>query len=172
MKKTNGKDDFDGPPPRQIVHIDVDDMHYLSHRTYEAREYDPQKFNGFAKQNTLALTKAAQFFGLDLANPVETAILLRLLAYLLFGPKRKKGRPLHSKKWTGRRLFQLALDCEEIKKDRPKLSDAKAANIIKKQHPKRYEDTSSEMMRQRLPEARQFYEHAPPDYLLDDEIPY
>jgi hypothetical protein len=107
----------------------------------------------FLQSNTRALLKPAQVFDIDLANPIETAVLLRILALLLFGPRRKKGRPLHIKKWTDARLFQLARDCEEVKKDHPKLSYARAAVAIKRRYPERYGDTSSEMMRQRLPKA-------------------
>ena len=130
------------------------EIHYWSYRVDYNREYDPEKFKIFAKQNTRALLKAARQFNIDLANPIETAVLLRILALLLFGPERKKGRPLNSKKWNRLRLTQLAIDCEKIKKDRPRLSDAKAAVVIKRRYPERYEDTSSEMMRQRLPQAR------------------
>jgi hypothetical protein len=154
MKKTNDvSKDFERAPPRRKVTIDVDNIHYWSVKIHGLREYYPHTIRSLAKKNTPALLNAAKQFDLDLANPIERAVLLRVLADLLFGPRRKKGRPLHSKKWTGTRLSQLARDCEEVKKDRPKLSDAKAAIIIKKRHPERYEDTSSEMMRQRLPEA-------------------
>jgi len=49
---------------------------------------------------------------------------------------------------------RLAADRVEVKRKFPKLSDKKAAAEIKKRHPGRYKDTSAEMMRQMLPEAR------------------
>jgi hypothetical protein len=158
-KKTNpdASNDFDRRPPRQMVHIDVDELLYWSHRISEYREYAPEDLESFAKKITPALLSAERQFNLDLANPMERAVLLRVLADLLFD-RRKRGRPLYSKKWTGYRLYQLARDCEEVKKDRPKLSDARAAAAIKKRYPERYKDTSSEMMRQRLPEARWYHE--------------
>jgi hypothetical protein len=50
--------------------------------------------------------------------------------------------------------LQLAEDHIEVKKDSPKLSNSKAAGEIKKRNPGRYKDTSAEMMRQMLREAR------------------
>ena len=181
MKKKTSRDvseDFDRPPPQQMVRIDVDELSYWSSRLYCDRKDAPKDLESFAKKKTTALVEAARFFELDLYSPMDRAILLRVLADILFRPRRKRGRPPNSKKWTATRLSQLACDCEEVKRGRPKLSSARAAGAIKNRYPKRYEHTSSEMIRQRLPQART--RHA--DILvkkllgvdsgvLDDEIP-
>jgi hypothetical protein len=55
-------------------------------------------------------------------------------------------------------LLRLAEDRIEVEQEWPKkLSDRKAATEIKKRHPERYKDTSSEMMRQMLREARLYH---------------
>jgi hypothetical protein len=64
-----------------------------------------------------ALFEAAEFFGLHLGNPAEEALLLHILADVVFGG-RKKGRPRTNKgKWDAVKLIQLAIDCNKIKED-------------------------------------------------------
>jgi hypothetical protein len=103
-----------------------------------------------------ALSRAAKQFGFDLRKEEDRRRLLFILADVVFGGKR--GRPQGSKKWVSSRLLRLAEDRIEVEQEWPKkLSDRKAATEIKKRHPERYKDTSSEMMRQMLREARLYH---------------
>src|SRR4029453_13347281 len=61
------------------------------------------------------LSKAADFFGLDLSKSEQRALLLDILADVIFG-EQKKGRPPAKKaKWDRLRLIQLAVDCNKVK---------------------------------------------------------
>src|SRR5262249_19876778 len=106
-----------------------------------------------------ALSEAAEYFGLDLAKSAEQALLLHILADIVFG-ERKKGRPRTNKgKWDVARLIQLAIDCNKIKEDSPGISDKKAVGEIKSRYRERYKYATSEMMRQRLGLARQWLDN-------------
>jgi hypothetical protein len=100
------------------------------------------------------LSKAADFFGLDLSKSEQKALLLEILADVVFGEE-KKGRPRTQKrKWDRLTLIQLAVDCNKVKAETPGISDKKAAGLIKDQFPVRYKHASAEMIRQYLADAR------------------
>jgi hypothetical protein len=106
------------------------------------------------------LHEAADFFGLDLRREAERALLLAILADVIFG-KAPKGRPKeHKRRWSRFRLVRLAVDRETIKRQAPELSDVKAAAILKKRFPKRYRHDSSVTLRQKLREAGSWLDNA------------
>jgi hypothetical protein len=105
------------------------------------------------------LSKAADFFGLDLSKSEQRALLLDILADVIFG-EQKKGRPPAKKaKWDRLRLIQLAVDCNKVKAETPGISDKKAASIIKHNFSNRYKHASAEMIRQYLADARIWLEN-------------
>jgi hypothetical protein len=97
MKKSVNKDDLDRPPAKRKVSIDVDDILYWHFHIDSDREYDPEKIRSFAKENTPALLRAARQFDLDLADPMERAVLLRVLADLLLVQGAKEAGPCTAK---------------------------------------------------------------------------
>lgn len=108
---------------------------------------------------TQALTRAVKFLGLDVSDPANRDLLLFILADVVFG-ERNKGRPLAKKrKWDRLTLIQLAVDCNKVKEDMPRISDKRAAHIIKDRYLGRYKHASGEMIRQYLPDARRWLEN-------------
>jgi hypothetical protein len=106
-----------------------------------------------------ALSRAAEFFGLHLGKPAQEALLLHILADVVFG-EHKKGRLRTNKgKWDAVTLIQLAVDCNKIKEERPGISDKKAMGVIKNRYRDRYKYATVEMMRQRLGSARRWLEN-------------
>ena len=71
-------------------------------------------------------------FRLDPANPLHQRILLSILAHVVFGVSRKRGRAKDSKNWTNIKFHRLAALYIEIKSKQPKLSDSKIAEVIAK----------------------------------------
>ena len=69
-------------------------------------------------------------FRLDPANPLHQRILLLILAHVVFGVGRKRGRAKDSKNWTDIKYHHLAALYIEIKSKQPKLSDSKIAEVI------------------------------------------
>ena len=69
-------------------------------------------------------------FRLDPANPLHQRILLLILAHVVFGVGRKRGRAKDSKNWTDIKYHRLAALYIEIKSKQPKLSDSKIAEVI------------------------------------------
>jgi hypothetical protein len=69
-------------------------------------------------------------FRLDPANPLHQRILLLILAHVVFGVGRKRGRAKDSKNWTDIKYYHLAALYIEIKSKQPKLSDSKIAEVI------------------------------------------
>jgi hypothetical protein len=69
-------------------------------------------------------------FRLDPANPLHQRILLLILAHVVFGAGRKRGRAKDSKNWTDIKYYYLAALYIEIKSKQPKLSDSKIAEVI------------------------------------------
>jgi hypothetical protein len=69
-------------------------------------------------------------FRLDPANPLHQRILLLILAHVVFGAGRKRGRAKDSKNWTDIKYYHLAALYIEIKSKQPKLSDSKIAEVI------------------------------------------
>jgi hypothetical protein len=95
---------------------------------------------------------AFKYFGLDQKLASHRAILTLALIDVLFH-KRKKGRPKGSRAWNQARLFMLGLHYEELANSKPRISDAKAANEIKRRF-SHYRHISSEAIRARLPAAK------------------
>jgi|SRR5262249_14636419 len=105
------------------------------------------------------LSKAADFFGLDLSKSEQRQLLLNILADVVFG-EQKKGRPRAKKrKWDVLTLIQLAVDCNKVKAEAPGISDKKAAGLIKNHFSGRYKHASAEMIRQYLADARMWLEN-------------
>jgi hypothetical protein len=106
------------------------------------------------------LSRAAEFFDLDVKDELQRATLLTILADVVFG-EAPKGRPKkHSRKWSRFRLVRLAVDLEKIKGGLPNLSDRKATALLKKKFPKRYKHNSAEIIRQNASEARGWLDNA------------
>ena len=128
--------------------------HYFRDLSLTANVFDGQEtFTG--KQQLL---NALEFFSLDLSNQAHLDLLLVILADVVFG-EQKKGRPPDKKrKWDTLKLIQLAVDCNKVKGDMPKISDAKAAQLIKDRYRSRYKHASGEMIRQYLYDARRWLE--------------
>jgi hypothetical protein len=109
--------------------------------------------NDFAAKPTRSLSEAAEFFGLDPAKAVDSAVLLRVLADVVFGT-RKKGRHTGTSRWNDVRLFQLGVHLQAVEKDRPGISNKKAAAEIKRRYRQQYKTDEPETIRQRLRDAR------------------
>jgi hypothetical protein len=105
------------------------------------------------------LSKAADFFGLDLSKSEQRALLLDILADVIFGEQKKGRPPTKKRKWDALTLIQLAVDCNKVKAEAPGISDKKAAGIIKDHFPRRYKHASPEMIRQYLMGARSLLEN-------------
>jgi hypothetical protein len=123
----------------------------------------PALFDGEDETRTLighpSLNRAAEFFGLDLSVEAQRALLLQILADVIFAES-KKGRPPAKKaKWDRLTLIQLAVDCNKVKTETPGISDKKAASIIKRDFSSRYKHASAEMIRQYLADARSCLEN-------------
>jgi hypothetical protein len=71
-------------------------------------------------------------FRLDPTNRLHQRILLLILAHVVFGKGRKRGRAKDSKNWTTIKYHRLAALYIEIKSKQPKLSDSKIAEVIAK----------------------------------------
>jgi hypothetical protein len=98
-----------------------------------------------------ALLRAAKEFDLDPDSELDRKLLLYVLADVAFG---KVGRPRGLLKWDVVALVQLGEDCRRIERDFPKIKGARLAAKIKDLYPEVYRDTSVEMIRQKLGEAR------------------
>jgi hypothetical protein len=96
-----------------------------------------------------AVSKAAQYFNLDLTKKDDADLLLNILAGVVF-PER--GRDKGNKHWGVDRLVKLGKQWLEIARSSPGISDYDAAEKIKKQYPGQYQ--SEDTIRQRLPDAR------------------
>jgi hypothetical protein len=118
----------------------------------------PALFDGEDETRTLtghpSLNRAAKVFDLDLSVEAQRALLLQILADVLFAESKKGRPPARKPKWDVLKLIQLAVDCNKIKEDMPGISDKKAADVIKDRHQSRYKHASPEMIRQHLPMAR------------------
>jgi hypothetical protein len=105
------------------------------------------------------LSEAFGYFGLNPTVSGHREILLILLATEIFR-NRNVGRTKGSRggrRWNEPRLLELAEHYGAVVRDHPKLSDVKAAREIRRRFKKVYRDTTDEVVRQRLPEARRFY---------------
>jgi hypothetical protein len=111
------------------------------------------RMGDFAARPMDELSKAAKYFDLDHAKPADAAILLRILAKVIF-EARAPNRPIGSKKWGLRRLFLLGVHRMLVEKEIPRISDRKAGAKIKQRFPKVYRHDDPRTIRQRLPAAR------------------
>lgn len=126
----------------------------LERWTNDVRRWNGNQFH-LGQRAIEALSRAEKEFDLDLRKDRDRLQLLHILADIVFGVE-KRGRPRGKKKWDSWRLWQLAVDRGYF--NLWDLSDKKAVVEIKKRHPERYRDTSAEMMRQMLQEARREYQ--------------
>jgi hypothetical protein len=69
-------------------------------------------------------------FRLDPENPLQQRLLLLILAHVVFGKPRKRGRAKDSKAWTTLKNHQLAALYLDLKGKQPQLSDNKLAEQI------------------------------------------
>jgi hypothetical protein len=106
------------------------------------------------KRNADEVVRAAKFLGLDPKDPAHLAILLPILADILFRPN-TKGRPRGVKKWDRLLLFALGAHRLAIEEEHPGISDQKAAKKLKLLP--EYKHDSVESLRQRLSPARYQY---------------
>jgi hypothetical protein len=104
------------------------------------------------------LSKAEEFFGLDATRPIDAALLLRILADAVFSTE-TRGRPPGSQKWNRERLYWLGLHRSMVEHGQPGIKDAAAAAKIMARYKQQYKDTTREMIRQRLPQARRVVEY-------------
>jgi len=93
-------------------------------------------------------------FRLDPENPLQQRLLLLILAHVVFGKGRKRGRAKDSKNWTILKGHQLAALYLDIKGKHPKLSSNKIAERIASswRMPK-------EVIRKQLSKERRWIEH-------------
>jgi hypothetical protein len=104
-----------------------------------------------------ALKTAADYFGLNPRDFYELEVLAYLMAYELFG-KRKKGRPHGKDFWTDEVLLTLGARRYELIRGDTSLTNAQIAEIVSKEEPFRAAYKSrSEQIRQHLPAARRKY---------------
>lgn len=115
-------------------------------------DFAKKAYGGLAARTTGELSKAATYFSLDPNKPTDAAILLRILASVVFGAREAK-RPTGSTKWDEGRLFRLLVHRMRLEREIPGISDAKAAAEIKKRHPQ-YKYIGIKSLRQCLSAAR------------------
>ena len=118
----------------------------------DVRECSPDLWSHFCgdpKKRSAAVLKAANYFNLDLASEAESALLLGILADVVFPGS---GRPKRSKQWGIARLTKLGTHWREVERASPGISDSKAAKEIKKRYPKLYQ--SVVVIRPHLPDAK------------------
>ena len=118
----------------------------------DVRECSPDPgriFVAILKKRSAAVLKAADDFNLDLASEAYLALLLGILAGVVFPGSR---RPKRSKQWGIARLTKLGTHWREVELASPGISDSKAAKEIKKRYPKLYQ--SDVVIRPHLPDAK------------------
>lgn len=95
-----------------------------------------------------ALDRAKEYFGSD-----DVDFLAQAMAEVLFGHQ-GRGRIKGVKTWTDNRYLHLGFAYHDIKREQPRLSDTKIAELLSK-HPDFKSD--AENLRQRLGEAKRQY---------------
>jgi hypothetical protein len=104
-----------------------------------------------------ALRRAAEFFGLDSTDPVDSGVLLDVLADAAFYES-KKGRKKGSNQWTTERLLTLGFRLHELEKAAgSRISYSEAAKKIKNDYSD-YKYLRERVIRERLPDAREVFE--------------
>lgn len=120
----------------------------------DATECDPELlpdlfYDGTNAKRFTALLRAAEYFKLDLSSKADSDRLLHILAEVTFASAgRKKG----ALRWGVKQLNELGAHWQEIERERPGISDSKAAREIHERYPKQYQSPAS--IRPRLPDAR------------------
>jgi hypothetical protein len=69
-------------------------------------------------------------FRLDPENPLQQRLLLLILAHVVFGKGRKRGRAKNSENWTSSKRHRLCALYIDIKGKQPRLSNTKIAERI------------------------------------------
>jgi hypothetical protein len=99
-----------------------------------------------------ASLRAAKYFGLDLNDEIDRALMVGVLARALF-PKAGRGRKKGSYVWDGERLLILGERLRKLVAAYPRMSDSEAARKLPDLYPE-YKHLNWQMLRQRLPDAR------------------
>ena len=108
---------------------------------------------GYVPEPTLS--NAFAFFGLDKTNERDRAILLNVLADIVFArPKKGRKRGIINKSWDPAKLLDLAIRDRQCGLN----NDSKTAEELKRRF-KDYKRIQREAIRQRLPEARLLFEN-------------
>jgi hypothetical protein len=131
-----------------------DEVFYWRKRVQLERRFFPEKFNHFAKASPPELSTSARAFDLDPADTIESAVLLRALAQLLF-QQRARGRPVGSRVWGSERLIGLWNHYTQVRKENPRVKKERAAQEIKTRWPDIYKTDSVTTLRQRIPNAQE-----------------
>jgi hypothetical protein len=103
------------------------------------------------------VSRAARFFGLDQEKPTHRALLLHILAEVVFYEP-PKGRPKGSAKWSTEKLFLLGIRASALRKRLGSLKGNDAAKELKMLFKDDYRHDSIETVRQRLRDALQEFE--------------
>jgi hypothetical protein len=127
-------------------------------------EWLTSEFGSGAKPSPEVL-KAAKYFNLDLTKKDDSALLLRIMAEVVFPPR---GRQKGNKQWGVDRLVTLGKQWLEIQRVEPGISDEEAARKISNQYHGQYQ--SKDTIRPRLPDARLMigWNGRKPDKVLSD----
>jgi hypothetical protein len=144
------------------------------HRGTKASFTEPPHFNYIRRVlccDPASLERAAEYFGLNHTHPPDLFVLAILLAENLFG-ERKRGRKPGNVLWDSNKYLQLGFKYMDLKRERPRESDAKLAVAIAEDSEFREYRRNPELIRQRLPEAKRQHEEwwaeTAVDYSLDD----
>ena len=132
----------------------ADKLKFWKELLEDATECDPELlpdlfYDGTNAKRFTALLRAAEYFKLDLSRKGDSHQLLHILAEVTFSSAgRKKG----ALRWGVKQLNELGAHWQEIERERPGISDSKAAKEIRERYPKQYQSPAS--IRPRLPDAR------------------
>jgi hypothetical protein len=93
-------------------------------------------------------------FRLDPANPLQERLLLLILAHVVFGKGRKRGRRKKSENWTSSKRHRLCALYIDIKGKQPRVSKNKIAELIASRW-----RMPKEVIRKQLSAGRGWIEH-------------
>lgn len=134
-------------------HNDIRKRLLFYKKLYEGTQVGDVNFSDAAhegRRHSKSALAAAQYFGLDLSDTHHRLLLFYILADVIFGKKHfSRGR---NKEWDDKELLRLGRAYDSIKRQNPGYKDRKIAQLIHSQH-KGFQ--SAEMIRQRLPKARE-----------------
>src|SRR5262245_26210004 len=127
---------------------------FRAKRSEEYRAYLAELAGGPAPRR---LARAGEYFGLNPTDPIESAVLLRILSDVLFP---KKGRRKGTKEWDTERLLFLAEQVKWLEAKHPRWNDSRLAQEIhEKMSPGFYK--SRHAVRQKLSTARAIHDALP-----------